>query len=58
MTVPHYVSETKSNVRGIKSGWYAVDNDGNLVSGPFSSREECAEGNIQPMNGSTPFVLL
>ena len=58
MTVPHYVSETKSNMRGIKSGWYAMDNDGNLVFGPFSSREECVEGNIQPMNGSTPFVLL
>ena len=40
MTVPHYIGEAKSDMRGIKPGWYAMDDDGNLVSGPiFQSRE-------------------
>ena len=47
MTVPHYVSENKSDIRGIKSGWYAIDNIGNLVAGPFFSREMCVEKIIQ-----------
>jgi hypothetical protein len=42
MTAPHYLSENKSDMRGIKSGWYAIEEDGELTSGPFSSREECA----------------
>ena len=58
MTVPHYISENNSDMRSIKSGWYTMDNDGNLVSGPFSSREKCAERDIQPTNGSTPSALL
>jgi hypothetical protein len=58
MTVPHYIGEAKSDMRGIKPGWYAMDNDGNLVSGPFSSREECVEKSILPMNGSTLSALL
>jgi hypothetical protein len=45
--VPHYISEDKSDMRGIKSGWYAMDKDGNLVAGPFASREKCVLGNIQ-----------
>ena len=43
MSTPHYINENKSDMRGIKSGWYATDGDGNLVSGPFSSREKCVE---------------
>jgi len=43
MTVPLFINENKSDMRGIKSGWYATDGDGNLVSGPFSSREKCVE---------------
>jgi hypothetical protein len=35
MTVPHYISEDKSDMRGIKHGWYAVEDDGNLSSGPL-----------------------
>ena len=58
MTVPHYISEAKSDMRGIKPGWYAMNDDGNLVSGPFSSREKCVERDIQPTNGSTPSALL
>ena len=52
MTAPHYISETKSDMRGIKHGWYAVEDDGNLSSGPFSSREECVKRITQPTNGT------
>lgn len=58
MTVPQYINEDRSDMRGIKSGWYAMDNDGNLVSGPFSSREKCVERNSEPTNESTPPALL
>jgi hypothetical protein len=36
MTAPHYISEDNSDMRGIKPGWYAIEDDGNLSSGPFS----------------------
>jgi len=57
MTLPHYINENKSDIRGIKSGWYAMDDDGKLSSGPFSSREECLSRGPQPMNESTPWEL-
>jgi hypothetical protein len=41
MTVPYYISENNSDMRGIKHGWYAIEDDGNLSSGPFLSFEEC-----------------
>jgi len=41
MTMPHYISENQSDMRGIKHGWYAIEDDGNLSSGPFPSFEEC-----------------
>ena len=40
MTIPLYINENKSDMRGIKSGWYAMDGTGNLVSGPFSNRDK------------------
>jgi hypothetical protein len=46
MTVPHYISEGKSDMRGIKPGWYAIEDDGNLSSGPFSSHEESSRESI------------
>jgi hypothetical protein len=52
MTAPHYISEAKSDMRGIKPGWYAVEDDGNLSSGPFSSREACVARLTQPTNGT------
>jgi hypothetical protein len=52
VTAPHYISENKSDMRGIKSGWYAIEDDGNLSSGPFSSREECVNRITQPTNGT------
>jgi hypothetical protein len=54
MTVPHYISEDKSDIRGIKHGWYAMEDEGDLSSGPFSSREECLTRISHPKNGSTP----
>ena len=41
MAIPHYVNENKSDMRSIKPGWYAMDEDGSLSSGPFASHEEC-----------------
>jgi hypothetical protein len=52
MTVPHYISEDKSDMRGIKRGWYAMEDDGGLSSGPFSSHEECLSRIIRPTNGT------
>jgi hypothetical protein len=51
MTVPLYINESKSDMRGIKSGWYAMDGDGSLVSGPFSSREKCVERDDHATHG-------
>jgi hypothetical protein len=53
VTVPHYISENKSDMRGIKPGWYAIEDDGDLSSGPFSSLEECVKRITQPTNGTT-----
>jgi len=53
MTIPHYINETQSDIRCIKDGWYAMDDVGNLSTGPFSSREECVSRGNQPTNGST-----
>ena len=41
MTIPCYINENKSDIRAIKHGWYAIEDDGNLSSGPFPSFEEC-----------------
>jgi hypothetical protein len=54
MTIPHYINEDRSDMRAIKPGWYAMDGDGSLCSGPFSSREVCLTRINQPSNGSTP----
>jgi hypothetical protein len=52
MTASHYINETKSDIRGIKHGWYAIEDDGELSSGPFSSLEECVKRITQPMNAT------
>lgn len=41
---PHYINAHQSDLRAIKDGWYAMDEDGNLVSGPFSSKDQCVFG--------------
>jgi hypothetical protein len=48
--IPYYIDETKSDMRGIKAGWYAIEDDGELSSGPFSSLEECVKRITQPTN--------
>jgi hypothetical protein len=48
MTVPGYVNEVISDVRSIKPGWYAMDDAGNLFTGPFSSKAECLGSITQP----------
>jgi hypothetical protein len=50
---PLYISEDKSDMRGIKPGWYAIEGDGNIFFGPFASRQECVERIAQPTNGTT-----
>ena len=52
MTTPHYINEYKSDMRGIKPGWYAVEDDGNISSGPFFSVEACVAIITQSTNGT------
>jgi hypothetical protein len=54
MTIPYYIGEAESDMRGIKSGWYAMGHDGNLLSRPFPGPPTCAERDIQPAEGSPP----
>ena len=39
--IPHQVNERESDMRAIKEGWYAMDENGKLSFGPYSSREDC-----------------
>jgi hypothetical protein len=57
MTAPHYISENKSDMRGIKPGWCAIEDHGNLSSGPFSRRKECVESITQPTSRTMATVL-
>ena len=54
MAVPHFINDDRSEMRGIKPGWYAIDDDGKLSSGPFSSRNQCLIRVTQPADDSTP----
>jgi hypothetical protein len=40
---PLFVGERQSTMRGLQVGWYAIDNDGAIVAGPYPSRDECLE---------------
>jgi hypothetical protein len=53
MTTPHYINENKSDMRGIKLGWYMMRNDGNLFSGPFYSHAECLSSGNQPKESTS-----
>ena len=44
MTLPHYVNEYTSEIRAIKPGWYGMERNGKLSSGPFSNQGECLTG--------------
>ena len=57
MTVPHYINEHQSDIRGIKPGWYAMDEDGDLSFGPFYNRENCLTRISQFASWSTSFEL-
>jgi hypothetical protein len=57
MTIPNYINEDRSEMRGIKPGWYAVDDAGKIKSGPFSSHEECLGRDTQPTHQSRPSQL-
>jgi hypothetical protein len=57
MTVPLYINEDRSEMRGIKPGWYAMDAAGKLKSGPFSSHAECLSRSTQPAGESSPSPL-
>jgi hypothetical protein len=46
--VPHHIDEVQSDRRGVKEGWYAMDKNGRLTSGPFFSRESCLAKVIRP----------
>jgi len=48
MAIPHFINDDRSDMRGIKSGWYVIDDDGNISSGPFSSYEQCLIRITQP----------
>jgi hypothetical protein len=52
MTVPYYVNEHQSDIRAIKSGWYGLERNGKLSSGPFSNQEKCLTGITQPRSNS------
>jgi hypothetical protein len=39
--IPYYVNEQQSDIRGVKRGWYAMDERGKLGSGPFATPCEC-----------------
>jgi hypothetical protein len=55
MAIPHHINESKSDMRCIKPGWYAMnEHDGSLSSGPFVSREECLSRGIQLTDRPTP----
>jgi len=34
-STPYYINELRSDLRGVKEGWYAIDEGGNLLFGPF-----------------------
>ena len=39
--IPYRINEDQSDMLGVKEGWYAMDEEGKLTLGPFSSRDEC-----------------
>ena len=57
MAVPHFINDDRSEMRGIKPGWYVVEDDGNLSSGPFSSHAHCLIRLTQPTNDTTTSEL-
>jgi len=48
MTIPHYVNEHQSDIRAIKPGWYGMESNGKLSSGPFPDQGKCLTEITQP----------
>jgi hypothetical protein len=48
MTDPHINESIR--LEGVKEGWYAIDERGRLLSGPFSNQEDMPDKN-QPGQG-------
>jgi sensor histidine kinase regulating citrate/malate metabolism len=46
--IPFYVNERQSDLRGVKEGWYAIDEHGRLMFGPFFNPEACLTKIGQP----------
>ena len=51
MTVAYYISENQSDMRGIKHGWYAIEDDGNL-----SGRHGTRVGSAAPADPPTSYL--
>ena len=51
MTVAYYISENKSDRRGIKHGWYAIEDGGNL-----SDRRGTPVGSARPPTAPTSYL--
>src|SRR5258708_39633070 len=52
--IPYYANDVQSDIRGIKCGWYTMDECGRLGSGPFSTASEWLGINSQAKKGETP----
>ena len=55
--IPYYVNKEQSDVRGIKCGWYTMDERGKLGSGPFSNPCECLESGADSKKAPMPMWL-
>jgi hypothetical protein len=47
---PHFVDVQQSAMRGLNVGWYAIDQDGEIASGPYRGRNECIVSITQFLN--------
>jgi hypothetical protein len=52
MTAPHYISEkNKSDMRSVKHGWCAIEDDGNLSSGHFPAARNASKESLSRRTG-------
>ena len=38
---PRHINELQSDRRGVKDGWYSINESDKLGCGPFENREDC-----------------
>jgi hypothetical protein len=50
---PHYVDAQQAGMRGLNVGWYAIDQEGDIASGPYRGRSECVRKIAQSPNGTS-----